>query len=364
MDKRDYYEVLGVNKDATLQEIKKAYRKLARKYHPDHNKDDDADAKFREVQEAYEVLSDESKKKAYDQYGHAGTEGFFSQGGGYESHGFDSSHFDMGDIFSQFFGGDRDFGFDFGERPRSRRRKSETGSDLRYKVKLDFMESMEEQDISIDVNRDLPCEDCSGTGSESGKTKTCPTCGGSGQVRKVQDSFLVRVSLVSNCPDCEGKGQVPEEVCKACKGGGTFNKKEKVKLKIPAGAYDGMTLRFGGGGNHPQGGGTPGDLYVELVIEPHEIFERRGDDIHSQISIDAATAVLGDTVAVDTVVGKVNLKIPAGTQPGSVFRIGRKGSPVVGHPSRRGDHYVKVNVEIPEKLSREERKIWNMLKKE
>jgi molecular chaperone DnaJ len=361
MDKRDYYEVLGVDKGATLQEIKKAYRKLARKYHPDHNKDDGADAKFREVQEAYEVLSDESKRKAYDQYGHAGTEGFFSQGAGYEYPGFDSSHFDMGDIFSQFFGGGRDFGFDFGGAPRSR--KSEMGSDLRYKVKLNFMESMEEQNISIEVNRDIPCESCSGTGSKSGKTKTCPTCGGSGQVRKVQDSFLGRVSLVSTCPDCKGKGQIPEDVCKTCKGKGTVNIKEKVKLKIPAGAYDGMTLRFGGGGNYSTGGGTPGDLYVELMVEPHEIFERRGDDIHSQISVDTATAVLGDTFEVDTVVGKVKLKIPAGTQPGSVFRVSRKGSPVVGHPSRRGDHYVKINVEIPEKLSREERKIWGMLKK-
>ncbi len=358
MEKRDYYEILGVGKESTLQEIKKAYRKLAREYHPDHNKEEGADGKFREVQEAYEVLSDESKRKAYDQYGHAGTEGFFSGGGseGYQSY----EGFDMGDIFNQFFAGNDNFGFNFGGQ---RQRREEKGTDLRYKVKLDFMESMEEQNISIDISRDILCEKCSGTGSKGGKLKTCETCGGSGQVRKIQDSFLGRVALVSPCSECKGKGKIPEEICTECKGRGIENKKEKFKLKIPAGAYDGMTLRFGGGGNYTTGSEIPGDLYVELGVEPHEHFERRGGDIHSKISIDVPTAVLGAIESIDTVLGPVDLKIPAGTQSGSIFKIKGKGSPVVGHPSRRGDHYVKINVEIPEKISRQERKIWEMLKK-
>ena len=359
MSKRDYYEILGVSKDASSQDIKKAYRKLARKYHPDHNKEDGSDEKFREVQEAYEALSDESKRKAYDQHGHAGTEGFSTAGGGMG--GFDDMHFDMGDIFNQFFGGSADFGAQ--RSSRGRRRTQQRGRDLKYKVRLSFMEAMEEQNISINISRDVSCEKCSGTGSKTSKLKNCETCEGIGQVKRMQDSFLGRIAMVTDCPDCEGKGRIPEENCNECKGMGVTNKKEDFKLKIPAGAYDAMTLRFGGGGNVPPGGGEPGDLYVELMVDPHESFERRGDDIYSEVSVDVPTAVLGSTEKVQTILGEVSLKIPAGIQSGEVFKIKRKGAPVIGHPSRRGDHYVKVNVHIPEKLSKEERKIWEMLKK-
>jgi molecular chaperone DnaJ len=355
MEKRDYYEVLGVKKDSTLQEIKKAYKKLAKKYHPDHNKNGDSDAKFKEVQEAYENLSDEGKRKAYDQYGHAGTEGFNPGGaGGYEYADFGGTPFDMGDIFSQFFGQ----GF-----TRQRQKRNGKGSDLRYKVKMDFLESMEEQEIVINIQRDVPCKKCDGSGSKTGKKKECPTCGGVGQVKKVQDSFFGRMAFVSECPDCQGTGKVPEDVCSECNGSGVRNEKEEVKMKIPAGAYDGMTLRFGGGGNYPAGGGEPGDLFVELSIDPHEVFERRGDDIYSIQSIDIVTAVLGGEVSVDTVSGKVTLKVPAGTQSGTIFKIKRKGVPVVGHPSRRGDHYVRLDILIPKKLSRQERKLWEELRK-
>jgi len=366
MNKRDYYEVLGVSKDASLQDIKKAYRKLARKYHPDHNKEEGSDEKFREVQEAYEVLSDETKRKAYDQHGHAGTEGFsagdMSGMGGFGSYGFDDMHFDMGDIFNQFFGGSA--GFDFGTRRSSRKRNTkQKGADLKYKVRLNFMEAMEEQNISIKISRDVSCEKCSGTGSKTNKMKDCDTCGGAGQVKRMQDSFLGRIAMVTECPDCESRGRIPEENCPDCNGAGIVNKEEDFKLKIPAGAYDGMTLRFGGGGNVPPGGGESGDLYVELMVEPHEQFERRGDDIYSEVSVDIPTAVLGGKTKVQTILGDVDLKIPAGTQSGTVFKLKRKGAPVIGHPSRRGDHYVKVNVHIPEKLSKEEKKIWEMLKK-
>lgn len=361
MDKRDYYEILGVDKNATLQEIKKSYRKLARKYHPDHNKEDGADAKFREVQEAYEVLSDDSKRNAYDQYGHAGTEGFFSgESGGFDTSDFGGAHFDMGDIFNQFFGGSgQGFGFDFGGSSRKEKR----GVDLRYKVKLGFLESMEEQEIAISVRKDKSCKSCKGTGSSNGNLVDCKTCRGIGQVRKMRQSILGQISVVSECSDCQGRGKIPEDICNKCKGGGIVSGEEKVKVKIPAGAYDGMLLRFGGGGSYTQGVDEPGDLFIELVIEPHELFERRGDDIHSQIDISVPMAVLGGVESVKTVLGEVKLKIPAGTQSGTVFKIKRKGSPVIGHPSRRGDHYVKAKVKIPEKLGRQEKKIWEMLKK-
>lgn len=355
MEKRDYYDVLGIGKDASLQEIKKAYKKLAKEYHPDHNKSGDADKKFKEVQEAYETLSDENKRKAYDQFGHAGTEGFNPGGGGtYEYSDFGDMPFDMGDIFSQFFGG----GF-----TNRRSRRSNRGSDLRYQVKINFMESMEDQEISININRDIPCEKCSGIGSKSGKLKECSTCNGLGQVKKTQDSFLGRISFVSECPDCLGKGKVAESLCDECNGTGVKTVKEDLKVKIPAGAYDGMILKFGAGGNYPVGGGEFGDLYIELIIEPHELFERRGDDIYSKQTIDIATAVLGDVVSIKTVLGNVELKVPAGIQSGTIFRIRRKGSPVVGHPSRRGDHYVQLDIDIPKRLSRQERELWEKLRK-
>jgi molecular chaperone DnaJ len=357
MEKRDYYEVLGVSKDAGVQDIKKAYKKLARKYHPDHNKEEDSSKKFKEVQEAYETLSDETKRQAYDQYGHAGTQGFASGGGGgyQDFSGFGDIPFDMGDIFEQFFGGR--------QRTSRRSRRSQRGADLRYQVKMDFMETMKDQEISIKVGRDVPCEECSGTGSKSGKLKECPTCGGAGQVKREQDSFLGRMLFISECPECEGKGKVAEEVCDVCKGRGIGSKQEDVKIKIPAGAYDGMMLKFGGGGNHPQGGGEPGDLYIELLVEPHEVFERRGDDIYSKQHIDIPIAVLGDVVAVETAWGNVKLKVPAGTQSGTIFKIKRKGAPVIGHPSRFGDHYVQLDIEVPKRLSREERKLWEELRK-
>ncbi len=358
MEKRDYYEVLGVGKDSNLQEIKKAYKKLAKEYHPDHNKSSDAESKFKEVQEAYDVLGDESKRKAYDQYGHAGTEGFSSaSGGSYSYSDFGDVPFDMGEIFSQFFGGE------FSSRGGRRTTRRSRGSDLKYQVKMTFMESMEDQEIVIAVNRDIPCEKCSGTGSKSGKLKECPTCKGVGQVKRVQDSFLGRMSFISECPDCLGKGKVAESLCDECNGTGAKATKEDMKIKIPAGAYDGMILKFGGGGNYPSGGGEVGDLYIELLIEPHEAFERRGDDIYSKYPIDIATAVLGDVVEVETVLGTVKLKVPAGTQPGTIFRMSRKGSAVVGHPSRRGDHYVRIDIEVPRKLSRRERELWQELRK-
>ncbi|KKR05611.1 MAG: Chaperone protein DnaJ [candidate division WS6 bacterium GW2011_GWF2_39_15] len=360
MEKRDYYEVLGISKGADEKEIKKAYRKLAKQYHPDVNKEADAEQKFREVQEAYEVLSDTSKRSAYDQYGHAGTEGFNpGSGNGFSGFDFGGSPFDMGDIFGQFFGGNMgDFGFNMGGGSRQRDFR---GNDLRYKIRLDFMEAINGGEYQINVDREVECEKCKGTGSDTGKTKTCPTCKGQGRVQKVQQSILGRMAFVTECDACNGSGQVPEKVCTKCDGNGVQRATEKVKIKIPKGAYDGMVLRFRGSGSAGRSGYETGDLFVELEVEPHEKFERRQNDIYSEEDISVKTAVLGGTVLIETVDGNVNLKIPAGTQPGTIFRVKDKGVHILGNESKRGDQYVRINVDIPKKLTKKERELWEKM---
>lgn len=361
MSKRDYYKVLGVSKDAKKEEIKKAYRKLVKKYHPDVNKEAGTEEKFKEVQEAYETLSDEAKRKAYDQYGHAGTRGFdprSGNGAGYE-YGFGGTAFDMGDIFNTIFGGG--FGFDsaFGQDSAPR----DTGGEhLRYKMKFSFQEAMKGGEYSIKVKREVRCSKCNGSGSESGKRKTCPTCKGTGRERRVQSSFLGQISVMAQCSECHGMGTVPEEVCVKCSGSGLETKEEKVKIRIPAGAYDGMVLRFREGGNAGPMGGDYGDLFIEIEVEPSRKFERRGNDLYSVESISIPIAVLGGTVEVETIKEDVKLKIPSGTQPGTIFRIKGEGSPVLGKDGVRGDLYVRVDVKIPKRLSREEKKQWEKLK--
>lgn len=363
MEKRDYYEVLGISKGASEQEIKKAYRKLAKQYHPDVNKEADAEAKFREVQEAYEVLSDSSKRSAYDQYGHAGTEGFSGFGGGFNGFDYGNTPFDMGDIFSQFFGGNSGFsGFgDFGFSQNGRGQRSTRGSDLRYRIKMDFLEAMKGGEFKIHVDREVVCDKCEGTGSEDKKMKDCPTCKGQGRVQRVQQSILGRMAFVTECDTCNGAGKLPEKECKKCKGNGVVSDSEDVKIKVPAGAYDGMVLRFTHSGNVSKEG-NPGDLFVELEVEPHEKFERSENDIYTTENIDVYTAVLGGEIQVDTIDGKVKLKIPEGTQSSTIFKLKEKGSPILGKYEGRGDAYVKIIVDIPKKLSRDERKRWEGLK--
>ncbi|GAB4157676.1 MAG: molecular chaperone DnaJ [Candidatus Dojkabacteria bacterium] len=375
MSKRDYYEVLGIGKEADAREIKKAYRKLAKEYHPDHNKSADAETKFKEVQEAYEVLSDESKRRAYDQFGHAGASGF-SGGYGDPGAGFGGAPFDMGDlgdIFSQFFGGGNSFGgngggfgFDFGNfsGANGRTRSSvQKGADLRYRIKLDFLEAMKGGEYSINVDRDISCEKCSGTGSKTGKLETCPTCGGQGRVQRVQNTLLGQMAVVTDCPECNGTGNIAKEKCPECRGRGLKQEKKEVKIKVPAGAYDGMVLRYTGSGSAGTNGGSTGDLYIEITVEPHEEFDRNGNDIHTKVHITAPMAVLGDTIMADTVHGVVKLKIPAGTQSETIFKIKDKGAPVIGKEGQFGDHYVRVIVELPRKLSKQEKKLWEELRK-
>lgn len=366
----NYYETLGISKDATDKDIKKAYRKLAKELHPDHNKSADAEKKFNEVREAYDVLSDSQKKSAYDKYGKAGVDGFangggsggfsgfegFSGGGGY---GQTVDMGDLGDIFNSFFSG----GFDdsMGSRRGGRQRNSQQGVDLNYSIRLSFLEAIKGGDYEISLGRDVSCEHCKGTGADKGNVVTCTTCGGQGRVRRMQNSFFGQMSVVTECPDCDGTGKKAEKKCTFCAGRGVNNEKAKVKLKVPAGAYDGMTLKFRHGGSFTKGSSTPGDLYIEVTVEADARFERKGNDIYSKILLTPATVVLGAEVEVETVFGNVTLKIPAGTQPNTVFRIKEKGSPIIGNEDAKGDHYVTAVVKIPTKLSKEDRQLWENL---
>lgn len=356
MEKRDYYEILGVKKDASKEELKKAYRKLVKKYHPDVNKEADAEDKFKEIQEAYENLSDDTKRQAYDQYGHAGTAGFNpgDMGGGFNYQ--QGTPFDMGDIFNTFFGGG-DFGFGGGGNgPRE-----DVGSDIRYRVRVSFDEAMKGGEYKVKISREDRCEKCNGTGSEDGKTKECPVCNGSGQERRVRNTMLGQVAMMSACSRCGGTGNIVENPCGECKGTGVKSKEETFTIKIPAGAYDGMVLRFRGGGNAGRNGGSVGDLYVEIEVEASSKFERRGNDIYTKENIPVYTAVLGDTIEVDTIFKKVNLKIPKGTQSGTIFKLKGKGCPVFNSEGQRGDQYVRVVVDIPTRLSRKDKKLWEQL---
>ncbi len=363
-DKRDFYEVLGVAKDASISEIKKAYRKLAKELHPDHNKSADAEEKFNEVREAYEVLSNEQKRKAYDQFGHAGTQGFDPDSASGFS-GFGGTPFDMGDLgdmFSNIFGGMGGFGFDFGgmggggTRPRK-------GSDLKSTISLKFEEAIWGAEKEVVVERNVQCESCNGTGAEGGNMKTCTQCNGQGRVRRVQNTFLGGISVVTECPVCHGRGTVAERSCKECDGDGVVTERKKITIKIPQGSYDGMILRFRHGGQAGRNGGEYGDLYIELQVEPHAKFERREDDIYVDVMVPVVSAVLGDTIEVPSVHGDVRLKVPSGTQPNTVFKLSKKGAPRLNGKGF-GDEYVRVKVEVPKRIGRREKKLWEELKEQ
>ncbi len=361
MEKRDYYEILGLKKEASQAEIKKAYRKFVKKYHPDVNKEVGAEEKFKEVQEAYEILSDESKRSAYDQYGHAGTAGFNpgSSSSYSEYSDFGGAPFDMGDIFNTMFGGGmgNGFGFGFGGQGASGIREDE-GSDIRYRIRLSFDEAMKGGEFKIGVRREVKCDKCDGTGSSSGKKKECPACKGTGQERQVRNTIFGQMAVMSPCSNCKGAGFIIDDPCSKCKGLGVESVEEGMNVKIPAGAYDGMVLRFGAGGNAGRNGGSVGDLYIEIEVESSTLFERRGNDIYSEKSIPVYSAVLGDEIEVKTIFKDVKLKIPKGTQSGTIFKLKGKGAPLFNSPKDRGDHYVRINIEIPTKLSREEKKLW------
>ena len=344
--KRDYYEVLGVARAATDQEIKSAYRKLALQFHPDRNPNNpDAEEKFKEASEAYAVLADGDKRAAYDRYGHAGL------GGAGVSQGFDAN--DLSDIFGDFFGLGDIFGG--GTRKRSR---TQRGADLREDINLEFEEAVFGTETKVTVRRHESCEECRGSGAAPGKAPvTCRSCTGRGQVRYQQGFF----SIARTCPTCQGTGSVITDPCAKCKGEGRVLRQRTVDAKVPAGVEDGTRIRFSGYGEGGLHGGPPGDLYVVLHVKEHPFFEREGNDLHCVIPISYAQAALGAEISVPTLEGEQVLKVPDGTQSGTTLRIRGKGVPVLsGHG--KGDLFVEVRVQTPSKLNKRQRELLQELK--
>ena len=350
-DKRDYYEVLGVEKGASDDEIKKAYRKMAKKYHPDVNPDDKtAEAKFKEVGEAYEVLSDKQKRSRYDQFGHAGVDPSYGGGqGGYERYQ-QYAHGDFGD-FNDIFG-DIFSGFGFGGSTKTRNPNGPIrGNDVQVRIQLSFMEAVKGCKKDIPIQRLERCADCGGTGAKAGTSpETCPDCGGSGQVRVQQRSPFGVIQTVKACPRCGGKGKVINDPCKSCNGMGRVRHSRKITVDIPAGIDNGQTFVVRGQGDEGTNGGPTGDLNVTVLVKEDPIFQREGFDIWVDVPITYAQAVLGDEITVPTIDGKVSYNVPEGTQPGTTFRLRNKGVPYVNNRGR-GDQYVKVNIEVPTNLS-------------
>lgn len=347
-EKRDYYEALGISKGASDDEIKKAYRQAAKKYHPDLNPGDkEAEARFKEINEAYEVLSDADKKARYDQYGHAGVDPNFGAGG-YGGAGFDGMDFDLGDIFSSFFGGG-------GRRqnPNAPRR----GSDVGTNVVISFEESARGCKKQVSVQLVGVCEECGGSGAAKGSTpRSCSRCGGTGQVRSQQRTPFGVVQTQSVCPDCRGKGKTIDTPCRSCSGTGHVRKPATIGINIPAGIDDGQVITIRGKGNAGANGGPAGDLQVQVSVRPHPIFERKGYDILCDLPLTYAQVALGAEVSVPTLDGSVPYSIKEGTQPGDTFRLKGKGFPYINGRGR-GDLLVHVTVEVPRNLSAEQKKL-------
>jgi molecular chaperone DnaJ len=350
--KRDYYDILGVSKSASADEIKKAYRKLAMEHHPDRHGGDDSG--FKEIGEAYEVLKDPQKRAGYDQFGHAGAQGnpFAGGGGGFggqQAGGFDG--FDFGDILNQFMGGAGGFG---GQRSSGPPR----GRDLEVGVIIDFSEAVFGVEKEVSLTMDDACDHCHGKGAEPGSSlKTCSTCKGKGQVTRVQQTILGAIQQTSTCSTCHGRGQVPEKACSVCHGSGIQRRSKTLKVKIPAGVDTGTTIRLTGQGAAVRGGGNRGDLYVQIRVRPDRRFEREDRDILSEVAVPMVGAALGTDVEVETVDGPVTLKVPPGTQSGKVFKLSGRGVPGLGTRTARGDHLVTISVTTPTKLSPRQREL-------
>ncbi|HET7619020.1 MAG TPA: molecular chaperone DnaJ [Vicinamibacterales bacterium] len=354
MSKRDCYEVLGVARDATDQQIKSAYRKLALKYHPDRNPGDHtAEERFKEAAEAYAILADRDKRSLYDRFGHAGVSGAGAGAGA----GFDPTIFaDFGDIFAGL--GDV---FGFGDLFGGRRRRGgpQRGADLRYDLEITFEEAAEGAETTIQIPREETCETCKGTGAAPGTTpETCSHCRGTGQLR-FQQGFL---TVARPCPTCRGTGKVISKPCQACRGAGRIGRERKITVKIPAGIATGQRLRLYGEGEHGSAGGPPGDLYVVVHVQEHPIFQREGDDLYCELPVTFPVAALGGSIRVPSLNGQEALDIPAGTQPGARFRLRGKGMPNVSGRGR-GDLYVIVRIDVPKKLSRDQKQLLEELAK-
>lgn len=347
-DKRDYYEVMGVAKGATDDELKKAYRKLAKQYHPDLNPGNaEAEAKFKEVNEAYEVLSDKDKRARYDQFGHAGVDPNYGAGGGYGGSPF-GQDIDLGDIFNSVFGGFGGFG---GGRRTSNPNAPRRGADVETSVTISFDEAAKGCKKEISYNAVCTCSECSGTGAQKGSSpKTCSACGGRGQVNVSQRTPFGVVQTSRVCDHCRGTGKIIENPCKACGGNGRKKKQRKIEINIPAGINNDQVLNVSGQGSSGTNGGPAGDVHVYVSIRPHPIFERRGDDVWCELPLTFTQAALGAEVVVPTIDGKVSYAVHDGTQSGDVFKLKGKGIPHINGRGR-GDQYVKVNIEVPRNLS-------------
>jgi molecular chaperone DnaJ len=345
MSKRDYYEVLGVGKGASKDEIKKAYRKLSKKYHPDINKEADADQKFKEISEAYEVLSDDQKRAQYDRFGHTDPNQGFGGGADFGGGGFGGFE----DIFNTFFGG--------GGGRRRDPNAPRQGADLQYTMSLKFEEAVFGKETEIEIPKEEECDTCHGSGAKPGtKVETCSHCKGAGQLNVEQNTPFGRIVNRRVCHYCNGTGKQIKEKCSTCGGEGKVQKRRKINVKIPAGIDDGQQLRVTGQGEPGVNGGPPGDLYVVFHVRSHDFFERNGDDIYCEMPVTFAQAALGDEIEVPTLHGKVKLKVPAGTQTGTRFRLKGKGVPNVrGYGT--GDQHVQVKVVTPTKLTEKQKQL-------
>lgn len=349
-DKRDYYDVLGVSRSASDDEIKKAYRKEAKKYHPDlHPGDKAAEAKFKEVNEAYSVLSDADKKSRYDQFGHAGVDPNFGAGAG--GGGFNGG-FDFGDIFSDIFGGFGGFG------GGARRNAPKRGRDIQKIIDITFEEAAFGCKKQINITKMDKCPTCSGTGAKAGTSpEKCTYCNGSGQVQTQQRTPLGYMTNVTTCPHCHGTGQIIKEPCRDCRGTGKIKKSVTVELEIPAGIDNGQTIQSTGRGEAGERGGPNGDLLTTIRIRPHELFKREGNDVFVTMPISFVQAALGATLVVPTLYGVVEYDIPEGTQSGTRFRLKGKGIPYIRNKNSKGDQYVTVNVEVPKNLTAKQKEV-------
>ena len=355
-EKRDYYEVLGVEKGASTEEIKKAYRKTAMKYHPDRNPGNkEAEEKFKELGEAYEVLSDDEKRSRYDQFGFAGVDPNYGGGaGGYGSGigGF-GGFGDFGDIFGEFFGG--------GTGRRTQQNAPRRGENVGARLDLTFEEAAFGCEKEVSAQRIENCSACSGSGSAVGAVETCSQCHGSGQVTTVQNFMGMRMQSQTTCPQCSGRGRIVKNPCNTCRGKGKVRRTQKIKVKVPAGVDAGQSVRVRNEGCVGINGGPTGDLLVEIYIRRHPIFERQNMDVFCEVPISFTQAALGAEIQVPTLDGKTTFEIPEGTQTGRQFTIGGKGIPQVGNPKRRGNHYFTVVVETPTKLTKEQKELLRQL---
>lgn len=352
MTQKDYYDILGVSKDSSKDEIKKAFRTKARELHPDVNKAPDAEERFKELGQAYEVLMDDDKRAMYDRYGHDGL-----KNSGYDYSGpFDFGFGDLSEILSSFFGGG------FGGGSRANPNAPQRGSDLRLDLQIEFEEAVFGAEKDVEIEHLENCSRCSGSGSEPGtQPAVCPTCKGMGQVQQVTQTILGHFTQVSTCPHCKGVGKTITNPCKDCNGHGRKETSKVVNLKIPKGVDNGNKLRVNGEGDAGRNGGPSGDLYVVLLVKPHEKFKREGVNIYVEQPISFSQAALGDEIEIDTVDGKKPLKISAGTQSGTVVSIKGVGVPHINNPSRRGDQFIKLQVVTPTQLSEEEKTLLKKL---